>query len=408
MTWKKGWNYIHLYLGLASGIVILVVALTGALWAFETEISDWIYSYRKVEVQNKTTVSMTELKRAAIPYLKGNEISYIQLPAKNRSAELGYYKKVNDKEEHVRVYLNPYTAEVLHVSNNEHTIFDYIIELHVNLMLGEVGKYIVDVATLILLVLVFTGIILWWPKNKAAAKQRFWFKWKQGVLWKRKNYDLHNILGFYSSFIAIFIILTGLAWGFTWVNKSIYFLASGGQPYKEWPIYYAISDSTQKQIAGVEDKMLADAKKRYIKPFEAISIWYPEPKKEAVAVYLNPDENVFYNGDAFYYDPRTGDAIAQDLYKNFNAAEKLRSMYYDIHVGKILGLPGQFLVFFASLIVASLPVTGFYIWYGRNKKKIKVVKLVNNPALKSLSGLDNSTKVFQNKGETILTFKSTN
>jgi uncharacterized iron-regulated membrane protein len=44
-------------------------------------------------------------------------------------------------------------------------------------------------------------------------------------------------------------------------------------------------------------------------------------------------------------------------------------MYYDIHIGKILGLPGQLLVFFASLIVASLPITGFYIWYGRKFKR---------------------------------------
>jgi len=44
-------------------------------------------------------------------------------------------------------------------------------------------------------------------------------------------------------------------------------------------------------------------------------------------------------------------------------------MNYDIHTGAILGLPGKILAFFASLICASLPVTGFYIWYGRKYKK---------------------------------------
>jgi uncharacterized iron-regulated membrane protein len=44
-------------------------------------------------------------------------------------------------------------------------------------------------------------------------------------------------------------------------------------------------------------------------------------------------------------------------------------MNYDIHVGAVLGLPGKIIAFCASLIAASLPITGFYIWWGRRKKK---------------------------------------
>jgi uncharacterized iron-regulated membrane protein len=42
-------------------------------------------------------------------------------------------------------------------------------------------------------------------------------------------------------------------------------------------------------------------------------------------------------------------------------------MYYDIHIGRIIGLPGQLLLFFSSLIVASLPFSGLLIWIGRKK-----------------------------------------
>jgi len=50
-------------------------------------------------------------------------------------------------------------------------------------------------------------------------------------------------------------------------------------------------------------------------------------------------------------------------------ADKIVRMNYDIHVGAVLGLPGKFLAFFASLVAASMPVTGFCIWWGRRKKK---------------------------------------
>ncbi|MGN6343213.1 MAG: PepSY domain-containing protein [Ginsengibacter sp.] len=46
-------------------------------------------------------------------------------------------------------------------------------------------------------------------------------------------------------------------------------------------------------------------------------------------------------------------------------------MNYDVHVGTVLGLAGKVLAFFASLIAASLPVTGFYIWCGKKHKKVK-------------------------------------
>jgi uncharacterized iron-regulated membrane protein len=65
------------------------------------------------------------------------------------------------------------------------------------------GTYVVGIPVLIFVFMLISGIILWWPKNKAARKQRFSFKWKNVKNWKRKNYDLHNVLGFYASVFAL-------------------------------------------------------------------------------------------------------------------------------------------------------------------------------------------------------------
>lgn len=384
MSFKKIIGKIHLWLGLTSGLVVFIVAITGAIWAFETELSNLFYSYRTVEIQDKPVLPPSNLIKAVEPHFKGHPVMNVNYLGEGRSAELRMWKEIDGDDFHITAYVNPYTAEVLHVSYNQHGFFEIILELHVNLLLGEVGRYIVDFSTLIFLVMLISGIILWWPKNKAARKQRFWFKWKQGLKWKRKNYDLHNILGFYASWIVIFIALTGLAWGFTWMDKAIYFVSSGGQEYKEWKEVESSSDSTLFAEEGIEDRIYFDMIKRYNKPYESVYLYYPVETKASYSGYVNPSSKTWYKSSNFFYDKRTGEFLDSENPDDMNGGQYVRNMYYDIHIGKILGLPGQFLVFFASLIVASLPITGFYIWYGRRKKSKEKIEESNNTATGSV------------------------
>jgi uncharacterized iron-regulated membrane protein len=78
--------------------------------------------------------------------------------------------------------------------------------------------------------MLISGIILWWPKNKKARKQRFWFQWKNIKSWRRKNYDLHSILGFYASFFALILTLTGLFYAFFFVQASLYYYFLEAKP----------------------------------------------------------------------------------------------------------------------------------------------------------------------------------
>ncbi|MGL4597534.1 MAG: PepSY-associated TM helix domain-containing protein [Bacteroidia bacterium] len=368
MTFKKIIGKIHLFLGLLSGSVVFIVACTGAIWVFETEISDQVYSYRIVDEKKQNFLPPSELKKIAKPYFGENPIMGITYAGKNRAASVSGWE-ANGEEFHTNVYLNPYTGELLHVSKNERNFFDIVIELHTNLMLGETGRYMVDYATLIFLVLIITGIILWWPKNKMARKQRFWFRWKEGVKWKRKNYDVHTILGFYAAWIVIFIALTGLAWGFVWVDKTIYFTSTLGEEYQPWPEPQSTSDTLLSATINVDDLAFHTTVSTYKKPFENLYIYFPQHKSETYYVSINPSTTTAYNSTSYYYDQRSGKLEYIDDPQKMNNGQLLRAMYYDIHIGKILGLPGQLLVFLASIVVASLPVTGFYVWYGRRNKK---------------------------------------
>jgi uncharacterized iron-regulated membrane protein len=141
------------------------------------------------------------------------------------------------------------------------------------------------------------------------------------------------------------------------------------------------SDTTLATYSNIEDFVYTDIIRQYNKPYESIHMDAPAQKSESYYAYINPSPKTWYKSETYCYDQRTAELLKTEKPEDLNGGEYVRNMFYDIHIGKILGLPGQFLVFFASLVVASLPITGFYIWYGRRKRKVIVIKDEKEPLL---------------------------
>lgn len=362
MTLKKISGLLHLWLGLASGIVVFVVCITGAIWAFSPEIENWTQSYRHVEKQNKPFLLPSQLKEIAQKQFPKQIVSTVAYFEEGKSVVV-YYRGTDFR---ASAYINPYSGEVLKVVNDKNDFFSIVITGHYTLWLGEIGGEMVRWGTLLFTVLLITGIVLWWPKNKAAAKQRFWIRWKENVKWKRKNHDLHNVLGFYSAWIVIFAALSGLVWTFESVSKAEYWLASGGEIPVEEPQALSIKKGTVAPKNGVDIlylKMLTKYKNNIGEMYVSI----PEADSSIIGFYIIPKEKA-YQSDDYSFDQYSLAEIGHGAYADMNGGEKLRRLNYDIHIGSIFGLPGRIAMFFATLIGGSLPVTGFYIWWGRRNK----------------------------------------
>lgn len=361
---------LHRWLAFASGLVVSVVATTGAVWSFETEISDLVYAYRKVEPLDRPYLSIARIRKISAPYLDG--INSIYFLGRDRCLTVRRWTKDSDGVMHNQyLHLNPYTGEILAKQLEGRSFFEWVLELHMNLLLGSAGEQIVRYSTLVFLFILITGIYLWWPRNKQARRQRFSFNWRRSASWKRKNYDLHTVLGFYSSWIILFAVLTGLAWSFQWADRALYYVATAGEPYQDYTDYASTSDPQLVGKEDMDDLVLRRAIRAYGRAYHNLWFYPPQDAEEAYYVYVNPAPTTFYTGESFYFDQRTGELLAVENAATLNRGQRLRNMYYDIHIGKILGLPGQLLLFFASLIVASLPVTGCYIWWGRKNKRAR-------------------------------------
>jgi len=378
LTVKKLIGKIHLWLGLGSGLLVLFLGITGCILAFEVEIRSITESFRKVKAEDKRYLPPSQLRAIAEKHLVSKKAWGVEYPGKGKAATASYW----DDTHYEIVFMNPYTGEVLKHKNMNRDFFRIVLDGHFYLWLPHhIGQPIVASATLIFLIMMITGLVLWWPRNKAARKQRFTVKWN--VRWRRRNYDLHNVLGFYMTWVAIFIAITGLVFGFQWFAKSVYWVTSGGQAKVEDK--HPVSDSTQNpSVANMAD-YLWEKDSRTKKENESISVWFANQPSDPIETVINHRPGTYYNSDFFHYDQYTGKLLpAQGSYdgkfKEAKLADKLVRMNYDIHVGAVLGLPGKILAFFASLIAASLPVTGFIIWWGRNRKK-----QVNKTSIESTS-----------------------
>lgn len=366
MTSKKLILNIHLWLGLSSGLVIVLLGITGCILAFEVEIRNVTETFRNVDVEAKAVLAPSVLKRIAEEQLVSKKALGIEYPGEGKAAVAAYY----DETHYELVFMNPYSGEVLKHKNMNRDFFRIILDGHFYLWLpNKIGQPITASATLIFLVMMITGLILWWPKNKAAAKQRFTVKWN--VRWRRKNYDLHNVLGFYMTWVAIFLAVTGLVFGFQWFAKSVYWISSGGEAMVEHQ--HPVSDTAKQAVFTNIADHLWQLHKEDVQKDESLGVYFASLPGDPVEVVVNHRPGTYYNSDFFHYDQYTGKQLHalgswDGKFSDAKTADKIVRMNYDIHVGAVLGLAGKLLAFFASLIAASLPVTGFLIWWGRRKK----------------------------------------
>lgn len=380
MTFKKVNNWLHLWLGLISGIIVLIVCITGCIWVFNEEITDMLEPNNRIERQNKSILLPSELSKIAQSLYADKKVSYVTYQ-QEKAISIGVGGR---RSGGATIKVNPYTGEI--ISNKERKegetdFFRFILNGHRFLWLPyEIGRPIVNYATLVFVILLITGLIWWWPKKWTQKTREKSFKIKWGASFKRVNLDLHNVLGFYSLLFLLAIALTGMVWGIKWYSEGLYWVTSGGQSLKEFA--RSESDSLQANKFYTPEQAIDKAFLTVIKEnpkSEGFYYSFPDTSKpkSVISVTIYPTKGQFYNNKSYKFDQHTlkqikGKHPVYDTdYEQAGFAGKLRKMNYDIHVGTILGFPGKVLAFVASLIGASLPVTGFLIWWGRKFGKNK-------------------------------------
>ena len=207
------WRW-HFYAGLFVMPFLVVLAITGTLYCFQPQIEPLLYPHRLI-VEPQATPRLTEdallaKARAAMP-TDARAVTAPIASAPDRSTEFIFRLADGEKQS---VYLNPYTGEVLGTLSVERRFMQVDRMLHRKLLLGKPGELLMELAACWTLVMIGTGIALWWPRGKTTARAALVprFSLQGRALWK----NLHAVMGIWLALGALIFVLSGLPWTGSW------------------------------------------------------------------------------------------------------------------------------------------------------------------------------------------------
>lgn len=380
---KYGMGLFHLWFGLLSSVVICIICITGCIYAFKNQIID-LYNYDKVFVKVPAVPEIDADEIQQYFLAQNKEINTLFIPEdEGRSWVISY---TNEENQLSTTYFDPYQKKELGAGSHElDGFFQMVLEIHRNLMLGNVGRQIVGASVIVFVILLFSGFVLWLPKKIRQLKQGLTIKWDAKP--QRVNYDVHRALGVYSMGFLLLISVTGLYVTYPWVKHSI-IMALGGTTVKEKSLEKPEADDDfaklmADMLARQEEKIENDAK-----PVLPLSKVLFEAQKHLnykgnISLTMPNEENPRYNiikvnsenmvralvQDEISLD-REGQLKSKELFSEKPLDKQFTSLARPLHTGEIMGLPSIILYFFASLVGFLLPITGFFIWWNRVKKQI--------------------------------------
>ncbi|WP_312824910.1 PepSY-associated TM helix domain-containing protein [Epilithonimonas sp.] len=342
---KKLVSTVHLWVGLVVGLVFVLVAASGAVLSFEDELEPVIYPefyFAKDGSNTNALLPIKNLLESAKQHSEDKKIARIVLTKDLGKGGNVLFVTAGSRLERSFIGVNPYNGKVQNVIKPGRNLFTWMEEFHRKLIMGKIGKTITGICCIAYILIILTGIILWWPKNKNILKQRTKIKWDASA--KRLNWDFHAVGGIYSAPLLMLMCLTGITWSY--------------------PIFKSDDDikfnTNSHKISAQTYEMLSQ--EYYLKARnENVTIGLPDKKKDYVNVSIGKDD--------FYYHPETSALLRDASYEKISINSQIKSWMKPLHTGSAFGFIGKLIYFLVTLIGVSLPITGFTIWFGKKKKK---------------------------------------
>jgi len=381
---------LHLWLGLLSGIVVFIVSLTGGIYTFKNQIID-LYNYDKVYVQeeHKPFLPLDEIR--IIFQNQHLEVNQINIPDQKDKSLIIACTDTKTLESGT-YYVNPYSGKIIGTGNfGLANFFEIILQLHKTLLLGGIGKQIVGASILIFVILLISGLILWFPKKwkRKQIQDALLIRWKAKFF--RINYDLHNVLGFYAFLLLMLIAITGLYVSYPWVKSGL-IVALGGTPVLTQDADEETKAELSSKFAEVLQKMVEmESEKADSTPQTSTSIdqimtnVHQKLNYEGLTKISLPNENNprfqvqkinqenwlgAHLPDQISFNKK-GELKELELFTDKPLHKQFIEISLPLHTGEIMGLPSLIIYFLATLIGCSLPITGFIIWWKKNTPKPK-------------------------------------
>ena len=401
---KKIFRKIHLWLFVPFGLIITLVCFSGAMLVFENEANEW---FRRdlyyVETVKGSPLPMDKLLEKVATTLPDS----VAVTGVSISSDPGRAYQVSlSKPRRASLYVDQYTGEVKGKSERS-GFFMFMFRMH-RWLLDSMnpgnegifwGKMIVGVSTLLLVFVLISGIVIWWPRTRKALKNSLKITATKG--WRRFWYDLHVAGGMYALIFLLAMALTGLTWSFPWYRTAFYKVfgvevqqrAAQGHEQKSdaQKRNTKLAAHREKKREGNEVRKGERSRRPENNHSDMYSVTSPfvywqeiydklrrqNPEYKQISISSGTASvsfNRFGNqraSDRYSFNTDNGEFTETSLYQHQDKSGKIRGWIYSVHVGNWGGMFTRILTFIAALLGSALPLTGYYLWI---KRLIKVRK----------------------------------
>lgn len=227
--YRTVWRW-HFYAGLFTLPFVVILSISGSIYLFKPQIEAWNdRAYDNLVINNRASVA--DQVQAALASLPESAPVGYELPQTPTSAARVI---VRGKGESIRVYVHPESLTVLHQVPENQRLMKQLFRLHGELWMGDRGSNLVELASSWTILMIVSGLFLWWPRNSKGMGGVLYPRWWKGsrIIWR----DLHGVTGFWISSLALFLLLTGLPWAKFWGNyfKTIRSVTGTAVAQQEW------------------------------------------------------------------------------------------------------------------------------------------------------------------------------
>lgn len=377
--YRAVWRW-HFYAGLLVLPFMILIAVTGALYLFKDEINDAFYGdLRVVEVREGPMLAPSAITAAALAAYPGQLRAYLPPAAPDRAAEV----KIAAAEGKTVVYVDPYSGTVLGSAWDAgfagSPAMWVVRKLHSLEYIGWWGNRVIELVAGWAVLLVVTGIYLWWLRGRAFGT--FVPRRRSGRgLWR----DLHAVTGLYAGVFIVFLALTGLPWSGYW-GKHFYDLsykAGIGMPDGYWDAYpvstVPMGEALDRAPWALErqpmptsviadgvpaalDAIVLKVEALGIHPGYALNVPLAPEGVYTASVY--PDDITFER--VIHLDQYSGDVLFDMELADLGALGRAAEWGISVHMGQEFGVANQIVLLLACVAIVLMAVSAGVMWWKR-------------------------------------------
>ena len=372
------WRW-HFYAGLFCVPFVLILSITGGIYLFKPQVNAWLDQPFAHMTMTGPAASPEAQALAAVGSIPAGRLKAYQLPdAPDQAVQV----LVSAKGQDTRVWVHPQTLQVLKSVPEKGRFMQVVHDIHGELLMGKTGSILVELAGCWALIMVLTGIYLWWPRGAQGLAGVLYPRLDRGgrLFWR----DIHAVTGIWISGLALFLLLTALPWTQVWGQafKEVRRMSVPAAVPADWPT--AGNRATPEEDLHAEHRSMPGmahmaghdhlapgqyALLNVIAPkAQALNLAYPAlitpPGKRARLWTAKSDSQDRPLREEHQFDAR-GEEVSRSTFADKPMLDRVVGVGVAAHEGQLFGLPNQLLGVVAALGMATLSVSGVVMWWKR-------------------------------------------